>query len=163
MSAYRPNVGIVVFNRDGEVLQGERIDFPNAWQFPQGGIDEGESARCAAERELYEEVGIKDAILVYEHPEWLTYDYPPAVQEKYRAEGKRYYQGQRQKWFLFYWHRAIDQCNLEYEQEFRAVRFVPIGESLQTIPDFKRGVYEQVVSAFQPKIREYLQGINPAD
>ena len=51
--AYRPGVGIMLLNRHGLVFGGRRIDTPGtAWQMPQGGIDEGESPRCAAMREL---------------------------------------------------------------------------------------------------------------
>jgi len=66
--SYRPNVGIIVFNRKGEVLVGERVGVPDSWQFPQGGIDEGEDPQAAALRELYEEVGINNAVLAYVHP-----------------------------------------------------------------------------------------------
>ena len=55
---YRPCVGIVLANQQGLVFAGERIDTPDAWQMPQGGIDEGETPREAAMRELHEETGI---------------------------------------------------------------------------------------------------------
>lgn len=159
---YRPNVAVVVFNAQGEVLQGERIDIPNAWQFPQGGIDENESPLTAAKREIYEEVGIQDAILVYEYPDWLTYDYPPEIQAKFQQAGKQYNQGQTQKWFLFYWDGDIQTCNLERDREFRAVRFVPIRDSLQGVAEFKRQVYETVLPVLEAKIKEYLRAGNPA-
>ncbi len=69
--SYRPNVGLILFNRKGEVLVGERLGVPDSWQFPQGGIDEGEDPQSAALRELYEEVGINDAVLAHVHPDLL--------------------------------------------------------------------------------------------
>jgi putative (di)nucleoside polyphosphate hydrolase len=156
MSQYRPNVGIVVFNAQAEVLQGERVDLPNAWQFPQGGIDGEESPLTAAQRELFEEVGIREAELVYEYPEWLSYDYPPEVQEKFRTAGKRYFKGQTQRWFLFFWDQSATNCNLEHDREFRAVRFVPLADCLATIPPFKLAVYQPVMTLFGEQIRKYL-------
>ena len=99
---YRPNVGAVLFNRDGRVLVARRADLPNAegapggWQLPQGGIDDDEDPRSAVLRELAEEIGTGHAEILAEHPEWLTYDLPPhllgvALRGRYR--------GQRQRWF----------------------------------------------------------------
>ena len=99
---YRPNVGAVLFNRDGRVFVARRADLPNAegapggWQLPQGGIDEDEDPRSAVLRELAEEIGTGQAEIMAEHPEWLTYDLPPhllgvALRGRYR--------GQRQRWF----------------------------------------------------------------
>ena len=79
---YRPNVGAVLFNRDGRVCVARRADLPNAegapggWQLPQGGIDAGEDPRGAVRRELAEEIGTDRAEIMAEHPEWLTYDLP---------------------------------------------------------------------------------------
>jgi len=55
---YRPNAGLVLLNKSGNIFAGRRIDTPDAWQMPQGGIDKGESDDAAALRELAEETGI---------------------------------------------------------------------------------------------------------
>ena len=96
---YRPCVGIVLVNADGRVFAGQRRDnFPDAWQMPQGGIDDGETPRQAALRELEEETGITpdlvDVMAKTHH--WITYDLPPELLGKVWG-GK--YRGQRQKWF----------------------------------------------------------------
>lgn len=151
---YRKNVGIVVFNSKGEVLVGERVNMENSWQFPQGGIDAEEDLLTAAKRELYEEVGIQDAILVYEHPNWLNYDFPPNLD----IPKAKKYRGQSQKWFLFYWNFPVEKCLLDvHEREFKQVKFIPIHEVLKTIPLFKLEVYKKIVSEFEPIIKEYLQ------
>ena len=82
---YRPNVGAVLFNRDGRVFVARRADLPNAegpaggWQLPQGGIDPDEDPRAAVLRELAEEIGTDRAEIIGEHPDWLTYDLPPEL------------------------------------------------------------------------------------
>ncbi len=152
--SYRPNVGIIVFNRKGEVLVGERVGVPDSWQFPQGGIDEGEEPQAAALRELYEEVGINNAVLAYVHPEWLYYDFPSTL----KLSGKwANYCGQRQRWFAFYWDHPASECKLDiHDREFRVVQFMAIDKTLDSIVRFKREVYQQVVKIFTPVIRDYI-------
>jgi putative (di)nucleoside polyphosphate hydrolase len=154
MKPYRKNVGMVVFNQTGFVLTGERIQFPGAWQFPQGGVDEGEDLRLASRRELYEEVGIKNATLVAEHPDWINYEFPPNIKLSHLNK----YRGQTQKWFLYYWNEPITNCNLTtHDQEFKEVRFQSIESTLDTIVSFKLDVYKQVVKEFKPIIENFLK------
>ncbi len=101
---YRPCVGVVVVNADGLVWVGRRL--PNEeytgeqrlWQFPQGGIDEGEDAQKAAIRELYEETSIKSVSLLGAVDGWLTYDLPERL-IGIALKGK--YRGQKQRWFVY--------------------------------------------------------------
>ncbi|EPG64955.1 RNA pyrophosphohydrolase [Leptospira wolffii] len=156
---YRKNVGMVVFNSKGEVLVGERHNFKGSWQFPQGGIDEGEEPLPAAKRELYEEVGISDSKLVSEYPEWIHYDFPESL---HLTSNLKKYKGQTQKWFLLYWNGKAEDCDLEiHEREFDSVRFIPFQDCLSTVVSFKRDVYEKLVSEFAPKIKEYILQIKP--
>src|ERR1700710_1451865 len=99
---YRPNVGAVLFNRDGLVLVARRADLPNSeapaggWQLPQGGIDEGEDPRQAVLRELAEEIGTDRAEVIGEHDVWLPYGLrPPLIGAALRGR----FRGQRQRWF----------------------------------------------------------------
>lgn len=151
---YRPNVGMIVFNRDGYVLTGERIQFPGAWQFPQGGIDKGESPIEAAKRELYEEVGIENAELIGEYPDWIEYDFPSSL----GITGKlKKYRGQTQKWFLFYWDHPIEECNLDvHEREFTSIRFLPFREVAEQIVSFKRDTYILLEKYFTPLILDKI-------
>src|SRR5690349_7048872 len=99
LALYRPAVGIMLFNHAGSAFVGRRIDMPAglaAWQMPQGGIDEGETPREAALRELQEEVGTDRAEILAEHRAWLHYDLPPEIAGG--MWGGRF-RGQRQKWF----------------------------------------------------------------
>lgn len=152
---YRPNVGIIVFNQQGEVLAGERTNVLGAWQFPQGGIDEGEEPKAAALRELYEEVGIANPKLVKESEEWLYYDFPDSLK---LSKGMRAYKGQMQKWFLVFWNHSATECNLEVDQrEFTEVKFMELSECVNSVVEFKRDVYRQLYTIFSPAIADYLQ------
>ena len=80
---YRLNVGLIISNHEGKLLLCKRKNM-NSWQFPQGGIDYGESPLKTAERELFEEVGIqsKSTKLISTIDEWLKYDVPKIVVEE---------------------------------------------------------------------------------
>ncbi|MDX1961095.1 MAG: RNA pyrophosphohydrolase [Leptospiraceae bacterium] len=150
---YRKNVGVVVFNSEGKVLTGERLQFPGAWQFPQGGVDKDEDERFAAERELYEEIGVKGGKIISEYPEWISYEFPKELEMKITQK----YRGQIQKWYLYYWDEPIENCNLMiHEQEFSRVKFDIIEKATLEIVPFKKDVYEKIVSFFAPKISEFL-------
>ena len=95
---YRPNVGIVICNRKGQVLWAKRYG-QNSWQFPQGGINDNESAEQAMYRELHEEVGLqpKDVKVLYASKHWLRYKLPKRL---LRYDSKPVCIGQKQRWFL---------------------------------------------------------------
>ena len=93
---YRPNVAAIVLSakypHTCEIFIASRTDVDNAWQFPQGGIDEGESAEDALYRELEEEIGTREIEIIAEYPQWVSYDFPPAIAKKMYP-----YDGQIQK------------------------------------------------------------------
>jgi putative (di)nucleoside polyphosphate hydrolase len=147
---YRPAAGIMLVNRDGKVFVGQRMDSTlEAWQMPQGGIDEGEDALTAALRELAEETGIAaDKVeLVATAEEELLYDLPAELVGKL---WKGRYRGQRQTWFLFrFLGNDEKDVNIETEhQEFRAWRWAAPADLPAMIVPFKRKLYEDVLAAF---------------
>ena len=91
---YRPCVGLMILNGEGLVWVGHRIAEPDSefagttqlWQMPQGGIDKGEEPLQAAERELYEETGMRSVSLLAEAPDWINYDLPDAS-GRHRLQG----------------------------------------------------------------------------
>lgn len=147
---YRPCAGVVLVNAEGRIFAGRRIDNPiDAWQMPQGGLDDGEDPRDAALRELREETGIapEDCEIVAEIPGWVRYDLPPELVGKI---WKGRYGGQVQKWFLVRFTGRDDQIDIRTEHpEFDAWRWMTPDEVAGKIVPFKRAVYQEILAAFQ--------------
>ena len=146
---YRPCVGIMLINAEGLAFVGRRIDvFEEAWQMPQGGIDDGESPRDAALRELAEETGTDRAVIVAEMKEWLDYDLPQPVASM-RWEGK--WRGQTMKWFALRFTGTDDDIDLDaHEPEFNEWRWHKIESLPDLVVPFKRPIYRAVVKEFAP-------------
>ena len=151
---YRPNVGAALFNAQGLVFVARRADMPNAegaaggWQLPQGGIDDDEDPELAVLRELEEEIGTRNAVVLGQHPEWLTYDLPPDLLG--RMLGGRY-RGQRQRWFaLRFTGRDSDiRLDLDPHPEFDAWRWAALEELPGLAVAFKRPIYETLAGSFR--------------
>ncbi|MDX1974847.1 MAG: RNA pyrophosphohydrolase [Rickettsiales bacterium] len=144
---YRKGVGIMLLNQQGLVFVARRIDtISEAWQMPQGGIDEGETPLQAAFRELQEETGTTKAIMLSESREWMTYDLPehliPVI-----WNGR--YRGQEQKWFAFRFDGSDADINIDTEHpEFCEWKWVPIHSLPDVIVPFKRALYQALVDEF---------------
>lgn len=146
---YRPCVGIMLINKDNRIFAGQRIDTKlEAWQMPQGGIDEGESVLDAAMRELREETGVHTARLLAEHPDWLNYDIPePLADRLWQGQFK----GQAQKWVALRFDGTDNEVNIATEEpEFNQWRWVDPGQLVSLAVPFKRPVYESVLDEFAP-------------
>jgi putative (di)nucleoside polyphosphate hydrolase len=152
---YRPNVGAVLFNRDGLVFVARRADMPNAegpaggWQLPQGGIDDGEDPGVAIFRELEEEIGTNKAEVIGEHPDWLTYDLPPDL---LGIAWRGRFRGQRQRWFAmrFTGEDSDIRLDLDPHPEFDAWKWLPLGELPHQEVGFKQAIYEILAISFAP-------------
>ncbi len=152
MSEYRPNVAAVILSeRYPEVCEffiAKRNDIKHSkciWQFPQGGIDDGESPTDALYRELSEEIGTKDIEILAQYPEWLKYDFP-----KGNIQTKMYpFKGQMQRYFLVKL-KPDAKINLATEvPEFIAYKFVSFDEVLLNVVYFKRRIYRKVLEHFK--------------
>lgn len=144
---YRPCVGILLLNKDGLIFTGERIDAPGAWQMPQGGIDDGETPRAAAVRELGEEIGVspEHVEIVRQTKDWVTYDLPDYLLGKMWG-GK--YRGQKQQWLKMRLIADDSAINIATEHpEFANWRWCTKEQLLADIVPFKRAVYEQVAAS----------------
>jgi len=146
---YRPNVAAVILSSDYpqkcEFFLGKRSDVKNSWQFPQGGIDSGETPKEALLRELKEEIGCNSVEVIAEYPYWIKYDFPNGVHAR-----KMYpFDGQRQKYFLVQL-KSDAKINLDsyHEPEFEDYRYVEYRQLLKKATYFKRRVYKRVIEHF---------------
>ena len=148
---YRPCVGVLLFNAQGQVFVGQRIDMvQEAWQMPQGGIDPGENPRDTALRELEEETGVTpDKVeILAETRKWLRYDLPPnLVNRVWRGR----YRGQEQKWFAARFLGTDTDIDIDtLHPEFSDWRWSPVDELTANAIAFKRALYEAVIAEFRP-------------
>jgi putative (di)nucleoside polyphosphate hydrolase len=150
---YRPNVAMIIVSNNypekKEIFIAQRNDLRDVWQFPQGGIDEGEEVKDALFRELEEEIGTKDVKIVAEYPEWLSYDFPDRISKKMKP-----WIGQKQRYFLVKLKKkAKIDINTEHP-EFSDYKFVGIEDVLDLSASFKKHVYKKVIKYF--KDEDYL-------
>ncbi len=145
---YRPNVSAVILSSKYpeicEFFIAHRSDIKNVWQFPQGGIDKGETPREALLRELQEEIGCNNIEIIAEFPEWITYDFPDVISKKMYP-----FKGQTQKYFLVRLKKGSEIDLQAFEiPEFEEYDFVLLEELFSRITYFKRKPYRRVIDYF---------------
>ncbi|HAT38933.1 RNA pyrophosphohydrolase [Polynucleobacter necessarius] len=148
---YRPNVGIVLLNSRNEIFWGKRVG-QHSWQFPQGGIQHGESPEQAMYRELQEEVGLlpEHVQIIGRTRDWLRYDVPEEYLRRQNSTRvhRAAYRGQKQIWFLLRLAGLDSDIQLRASEhpEFDAWRWVPFWIPLDSVIGFKREVYQLALS-----------------
>lgn len=156
MAGYRRCAGIIVFNKDKKVLLCARKDQSSRrWQFPQGGINEGESVAQAALRELKEETSISSVKVIYSQDGYFRYSFPEAIKQKLRKDGTEGL-GQDMYWNLLYFEGDDSEINLATaEPEFKAWKWADIDEAVEDIVFFKKGAYKKAVRLLKPILENY--------
>ena len=135
----------------GCVLWARRVGGHDAWQFPQGGINDNESAQDALYRELYEEVGLqpKDVKILTRTKGWLRYRLPRKLRRHNSTPG---FVGQKQKWFLL--ELVGDTGDIKFDcghkPEFDGWRWVSYWYPITKVVDFKREVYRRALLELAP-------------
>ena len=137
----------MLLNKHNKVFVAKRIDtLVEAWQMPQGGIDQGEDPRAAAVRELEEETSISDISVIAEYEGWLTYDLPEELHGKV-WKGK--YGGQSMKWYVMRFHGNDADINIDTPQpEFSEWKWTAITNLPEMIVPFKKELYQTLADKF---------------
>ncbi|NVK25886.1 MAG: RNA pyrophosphohydrolase [Gammaproteobacteria bacterium] len=154
---FRPNVGIVICNHKGQVFWARRFG-QHSWQYPQGGMDEGETAEQTMYRELEEEVGLKpeDVEILSVTKNWLRYRLPKRL---IRRESTPVCIGQKQKWFLLRLRCKESDVNLlkTSHPEFDDWRWVSYWYPVRNVVSFKRDVYRRVMKEFASVVMPFAK------
>ncbi len=141
---YRPNVGIVLINKDDLVFWGRRKG-EYSWQFPQGGLAENETLDECMYRELNEELGLlpEHVRIVAKTEDWLYYNVPGNW-----AKQNSNYRGQKQIWYLLQFVGYDHHINVRsfVEQEFDAWRWISYWEPIDMVVTFKQDVYQKALN-----------------
>lgn len=149
---FRPNVGIMLANTQGQLLWARRVGGHDAWQFPQGGIKVNEDADAALYRELHEEIGLlpQDVRIIARTRGWLRYRLP----RRLIRQGKQpVCIGQKQKWYLLQLtspDSAINLSAVDGNPEFDQWRWVSYWYPLNQVVAFKRDVYRRALKELSP-------------
>jgi putative (di)nucleoside polyphosphate hydrolase len=140
---YRDCVVAVIRNQEGLVLAGERADAKDAWQLPQGGVDEGESADQALFRELREEIGTDRFKVLRKLPQMIRYEFPADLD----SGPARKYCGQQQTWYLLEF-LPDGKPKLELSDgEFQDIRWMKPDLLVQGIVSWKQAAYHEGLKA----------------
>lgn len=153
---FRPNVGIIITNDDGQLLWAKRVN-QDSWQFPQGGIREDETPEQALYRELNEEVGLlpEHVDVIGSTERWLRYRLPRRFQRR-RGRG-RHCIGQKQKWFML--RLTADEDLICFDRsdtpEFDGWRWVDYWHPMREVVFFKRDVYRRALQELSELFPEH--------
>lgn len=158
---FRPNVGIILLNQKSQVFWGKRVR-THSWQFPQGGIDRGETPEQAMFRELFEELGLRPehVRIIARTRDWLRYEVP----DKYvRRDARGFYRGQKQIWYLLKMLGLDSDINLRATDhpEFDAWRWNEYWVPLDAVIEFKREVYQLALNELAPHLARSDRAARP--
>lgn len=158
-SGYRPNVGIILANHTGQIFWAKRVG-RDAWQFPQGGMNQDETPEDTLFRELKEEIGLNetDVTLVARTRHWLRYRLPPRLIRDTQPKCI----GQKQLWYLLRLESGDDCIHLDatLKPEFDEWRWVSYFYPLRQVVLFKREVYRKALRELAPYLFENLQNLS---
>ncbi len=146
---YRPNVGIILINKDNEVFWARRCGH-DGWQFPQGGVKSNETLKQALYRELHEEIGLgpQHVQVVARTQRWLRYDLPVSYLRRLRSRNNRNFRGQKQMWYLLRLTGSESEVRLDSstKPEFDHWVWKDWLAAIDEIIEFKRSVYRSAYS-----------------
>lgn len=158
---FRLCAGAVVFNREGKVLLGNRIDTEDdSWQFPQGGIESGETPEEASRRELFEETGVTSVATVCTDAKPSRYEFSEGIKTNLRKRGI-FNDGQDIFFSLFYFTGKESEINVKTAfPEFKGYIWESLDFATANIIEFKKNIYVSAASRFAPLIKRYIENLS---
>ena len=149
---FRAGVGAIIINKSGQLLTLERKDIPGSWQFPQGGLDDGEETFAGVLREIEEETAILPAQLerISQYPEPLAYELP------FEARRAKTGRGQVLYWYLFRFLGQKNSIDLSTSKEFRAFKWTVSEHAIAETAAFRKKIYHRLLDHFS----EYLEQVD---
>lgn len=143
--SYRACVVAVFINSENKLLVAQRKNYPGGWQFPQGGVDQGETFEQALKREMYEELGIKDFEILKDSQTLYRYDFPKELMAPIASK----YKGQEQKWFLCRLKEGHEpDLSKASDEEFNDITWLNADEVIKHIIKWKKEVYQLALREF---------------
>ncbi len=146
---YREVVSAIIINKDKKVLMCEHVWIDDAWQFPQGGVNEGEKEEDAIIRELNEELNMKKIKIIEKMDEKIKYHFPHYLKDKYDMDGNT------QKFFLLYFYG--DDRDIRFDNqtkpEFKAFKWVGYNEPPLEVIYFKKLSYLKALNYFKKTVK----------
>ncbi|MDR2077638.1 MAG: NUDIX domain-containing protein [Rickettsiales bacterium] len=146
---FRKAIGVIILDPDNNLVAFQRSDFPETWQCPEGGIDEGETPDRAMARELHEEIGLesKDFEVLEKTKNFIRYGFGEGM----KING---YDGQDKQFFLVRLKKPVAEIEFKYDNvaeeiEFLTYRLVRKDELISLLPKFKEELYKKVLTEFK--------------
>ncbi len=149
-SKYRENVTAIIINENKKVLMCEHIWIDDAWQFPQGGVEKGESGEIAILRELYEEIGTQKLKVLGKMNEPIRYHFPHYLKEKYNMDGNE------QTFFLIYFYGKDNEIKFDKQEkpEFKSFKWVDYMHPPLDVIYFKKISYMKALEYFKEQVEK---------
>lgn len=147
---YRDNVTAIIINKDKKVLMCEHIWIDGAWQFPQGGVEKGETREEAILRELEEEIGTNKLKVLNKMDESIKYIFPHYLKEKYGMDGNE------QIFFLIYFYGNDSEIRFDNQEkpEFKSFKWVKYSQPPLQVIYFKKLSYLKALEYFKEEVEK---------
>jgi putative (di)nucleoside polyphosphate hydrolase len=134
---YRRSIVAVITNDKGELLVGERSKIKGAWQFPQGGIEPEETPEQALFRELSEEIGCSQVVILKQLKDEIRYEFPPDLDSSIKER----FCGQTQIWFLAKFQPGCTFDLAKADNEFINLKWAPTAQIVNNVVPWKKRSY----------------------
>ena len=135
--APRDSAGGIIVNTEGKIVLVEQHG--NSWSFPKGGIEAGETELDAAKREIFEETGITDILLIEKLGSYERYSIGP------HGRGETMEWGLRKRTIFLFTTKTYEVDMSSIDTEVTKVRCFTIDEALEYLTHPKDVAFLELV------------------